>query len=159
LLVQRTYHVRLLFRDNDGAEATCELNLKSDTSESDLWAFAFAWRSLVENVSSAVCVELDIIARWTETLTTTAGDESAVGRQGVFLFGNTLGDFAAVRVPSLDSSLLLSDGVYAGIAIDLASLPVADLATALASGVGGIEACDPWGLDLVELAIAYMEQV
>jgi hypothetical protein len=113
----------------------------------------------VENVSSALCVELDIIARWTETLTTTAGEESAVGRQGTFLFEAASGNFAVVRVPSLDSSLLLTTGPFANIAIDLAATPITDLVTALASGVAGIEACDPWGLDLVELAVAYMEQV
>lgn len=157
-LIEQTRMVRLRFRDNDGAESTCQTNLAISVSPASALTFLSSWRGVVAALSSAVCIEADIILRWTEPTPAPAGALSDVERQGVLIFTTPAPTFAVVRVHSLDESFLESSGPFAGIRIDQTLATVQDLALALATGVAGVQACDPFLNDLLSIAQAYKEQ-
>lgn len=157
-LVLRPYHIRLSFIDNDGAESTCSTHIPSSAGAGAGLSFALAWRNLVIPLSDAVNTDADLIVGWTETTPAPAGAGANVRRAGTFIFNTSAGELASIRVPSIDESLLLTSGPYAGIGIDLASSDVAAFVSAIAGGVGGVQACDPFLDDLVSVASAFVEQ-
>jgi len=157
-LVQQTLLARLRFRDNDGAESTCQTNLATSVSPASALTFVSSWRSIVSALSSAVCIEADVVLRWSETATGGAGAQSDALRHGVFIFETAVPDLATVRVPSLDQSLLETSGPYADIRIDQTLTAVADFIAALTAGAAGVQPCDPFENDLLTIAEAYKEQ-
>lgn len=156
--VQQTLLAQLRFRDNDGAEATCQANLPTSVSPASALAFVSSWRGVVSALSSAVCIEADVIVRWKEVTPAASSGSSDALRQGVFIFDTSVPDFATVRVPSLDQSLLETTGPYAGVQIDQTLAAVLAFTDALATGLAGVEACDPFVNDLLTLVQAYKEQ-
>jgi len=158
MLVQRTHLVRLRFRDDDFTESTCEVNLSPALSLSAALVFLASWRNLVRALSSAVCIESDLLVRWTETITRGAGTQADVFRHGVFIFETAVPDLAIVHVPSIDLSVLETTGAFAGIRIDQTDSDVAAFIDALCNGLGGVQACDPFDHDLVQISQAYQEQ-
>jgi hypothetical protein len=157
-LIEQTRLARLRFRDDDGAESTCQTNLPVGTSHSAALAFLASWRGVVSALSSALCIEADLILRWTEPTPAPAGALSDVERHGVLIFTTPAPTFAAVRVHSLDESFLESVGPFAGIRIDQSLGAVQSLITALATGTAGVQPCDPFLNDLGTVAQAYKEQ-
>lgn len=157
-LVLRPYHVRLSFIDNDGAESTCSTHIPSSAGAGAGLSFALAWRDLVIPLSDAVNTASDLVINWTETTPAPAGAGANVRRAGTFIFTTAAGELAAVRVPSIDESLLLTSGPYAGIAIDLAAPDVAAFVSAIADGLGGVQPCDLFLDDLVSVSSAFVEQ-
>lgn len=158
-IVAITMRVRLWFRDNDGAESSSLVNIPAGTALDSALAFMASWRLLAMAISSAGCYDAELLVRYAESEYWGAPVGSDVNRQGVLIFGTDPSALAVVRVPSLDTALLLSSGPYAGIAIDQAAPAVAALVTALASGLSGVSACDPLADDLGALATAYMQQL
>jgi hypothetical protein len=156
--IEQTRVIRLRFRDNDGAESTCQTNLPTGISHADALAFLLSWRGLVSVLSSAVCIEADLFLRWVETMPDAASASADLRRHGVLIFSTPAPTFAAVRVHSLDESYLESVGPFAGIRIDQTLAAVQDLALALSTGVAGVQACDPFLNDLLSIAQAYKEQ-
>lgn len=157
-IVQRTHLIRLRFRDNDLTESTCEANLSYSVAESTALTFLASWRSIVSALSSAVCIEADLLVRWTETNSSGAGSQSDSFRHGVFIIETAVPDLAVIRVPSIDLSLLETTGPFAGIRIDQSNTDVIAFIDALCNGIGGIQPCDPFGNDLVQISQAYKEQ-
>lgn len=157
-LIEQTRLVRLRFRDNDGAESTCQANLSVSVSHSSALAFLSSWRGVVGALSSAVCVEADVVLRWTETQPAAADASSDIHRQGVFIFNTPMPDLATVRIHSIDDTFLETVGPYAGIRIDQTLSAVSDLIAALTTGAAGVQACDPFVNDLLTIADAYREQ-
>jgi hypothetical protein len=158
-LIEQSRMVRLLFRDDDNAESTCQTNLPISVSPASALTFLSSWRGVVSALSSAVCIEADIILRWTETTPGPAGVLSDVQRQGVFIFNTPVPDFATVRVISIDDSFLETVGPYAGIRIDQTLTAVSDFIAAITAGLSGIQPCDPFVNDLLTIAQAYKEQL
>lgn len=159
MLVQRTHLVRLRFRDNDNHDSTCEVNLGSSTGYAAALTFAASWCQLVQALSSAVCIEYEFLVRWTETQSGGALPLADAFQQAVFIFETAIPDLAVVRVPGIDPALLESSGPYAGIRVDQTQPAVIGLVDALTNGLGGVQACDPFANDLVQLSEAYKEQV
>lgn len=158
-LAARTQLARVWFRDNDGAESYCDVNLPGSTSPDSALSFLASWRGMVEALSSAACFEVELFIRFTDSTPPSAASGSSVLRHGVFIFGSDPDAMAIVRLPSIAPELLESSGPFAGIAIDLAAPGVADLVAALASGLAGVAPCDPLAVDLGDLAAAYREQL
>lgn len=157
-LIEQTRFVRLRFRDNDGAESTCQTNLAISVSHASALAFLSSWRGVVAALSSAVCIEADIVLRWTETTPAPAGAQSDITRHGVFIFDTPVPAFATVRVHSIADTFLETVGPYAGIRIDQTLAAVLDFISALTTGVAGVQPCDPFVNDLLTIAEAYKEQ-
>lgn len=157
--VQLPMLARLQFRDNDGAESTCQTNLPVASGPAAGLSFVASWRPVVEALSSAVCFEADLILRWTETSVPSVSTDSDVFRHGVFIFDTAVPDLAVFRVPSLDQSMLETTGPFAGVHIDQTLAAVIALVDALTNGISGIEACDPFENDLLTLSSAFVEQL
>jgi len=157
-LVQRTHLLRLRFRDNDLAESTCEINLPTGVGLSSALTFLVSWRAIVVQVSSAVCIDADLIVRYIEPAPASAGAGSDCLRSGTFILNTATADLAVVRVPSIDAALLESSGPYAGIRVDQSITAIIDFVAALTSGIGGVEPCDPFVSDLVSIDQAFREQ-
>jgi len=150
---------RLWFRDNDGAESNCDVNLPAATDLDSALSFLASWRVMVATLSSATCFEVELFIRYVDSTPMTPAMGSSVLRHGVFIFGSEPSDMAIVRVPSIAPALLESSGPFAGIAIDLAAADVIAAVAALASGLAGVEPCDPFAIDLGDLVTAYKEQL
>jgi hypothetical protein len=157
--VQIPMLARLSFRDNDGAESTCQANLPAGAGAAAGLSFVSSWRPLVEALSSAVCLEADLVLRWTETSVLSVGTGTDVFRHGVLIFDTSVPDLAVIRVPSLDQSLLEATGPFAGVHIDQTQSAVIALVDALTNGISGIEPCDPFENDLLTLSSAFVEQL
>lgn len=157
--VAMTMRVRLLWRDNDGAESSSLVNIPSGTTLVSALSFLSSWRALASAISSAGCTGADLIIRFGENEPASAGAGSNVLRSGVLIFGSDPDGLAAVHVPSIDTALILSSGPYAGIGLDTAAPALAAFVAALASGIAGVAACDPLAADLGELATAYTQQL
>lgn len=150
---------RLTFRDDDGAEATCQANLPAGVGASAGLSFVTSWRPVVAALSSATCVEYELILRWAQTSVADVGPSTDVHRHGVLIFDTAVPDLATVRVPSLDQDLLETTGPFAGVHIDQTQTAVIDLVAALTDGLDGVEPCDPFASDLVTLSTAFVEQL
>jgi len=157
-LTQRTTSIRLRFRDNDGAESTCECNLRASVSPEDAITFLGAWASIVQALSSAKIVSTEVIIRYHDPSPGAAGIGSDVNYQGTFILDTASLDQSTVRVPSLDPSFLETTGPFAFIRIDQTITAVSDLITALSGGLSSVEPCDPFASDLTAINVAYVEQ-
>jgi hypothetical protein len=157
--IEQTMLARLTFRDDDGAEATCQANLPVAAGASAGLSFLTSWRAIVAVLSSATCIEAELILRWSQTSAPDVGPSTDVHRHGVLIFNTAVPDLAVVRVPSLDQDLLEMTGPFAGVHIDQAQTAVIDLVTALTDGMSGVEPCDPFVNDLVTLSTAFVEQL
>lgn len=157
--VQIPMLARLNFRDNDGAESTCQTNLPTAAGAAGGLSFVASWRPIVEALSSATCIEADLILRWTETSVPDVGMDTDVFRHGVLIFDTSVPDLAVIRVPSLDQSVLETTGPFAGVHIDQTQSAVIALVDALTNGVSGVEPLDPFEHDLVTLSSAFVEQL
>jgi len=157
-MVARTHLLRLHWRDNDGAESWSQIYLSAATDYTTAIAHMLAMRDLAVALSSAACFGADFSIRYAENTAPAPAPESDNDRHGVLIFGADPDLLAIVRVPSIQSSLLLASGPYAGIALDQDAPALAAFVEALASGIAGIAACDPFGDDLGALATAYMQQ-
>lgn len=156
--IQRPFHLRLAFIDNDGAESTCNIRVPESAGAGAALSFLLGWRSVVLPLTSATCTAGDVITSWRET-TPAPPAGSAVGRRsGTFILDTGAGGLATVRVPSILESLLLPTGPFAGIAIDLAAPAVVAFVSAITSGIGGTQPCDLFSNDLVSVNQAYKEQ-
>jgi len=158
-LVALTMRVRLLWRDNDGAESTTIVNIPAATGFGSALSFLASWRPLASAISSAYCYGADLLIRYAENETWPAPAGTDVQREAVLIFGADPTSLAAVHVPSINLEYVLASGPYAGIALDTAAPALAAFIAALASGLAGVAACDPLAADLGELATAYMQQL
>lgn len=158
-LVAKTLLARVWFRDNDGAESYCDVNLPAATAIDSALSFLASWRIMLANLSSAACYQVELFVRFVDSTPIGADPGSDVLRHGVFIFGSEPETMAIVRLPSIMPALLESGGPFAGIAIDLANPDVAAVVAALASGLAGVAPCDPLAVDLGDLATAYREQL
>jgi hypothetical protein len=156
-LAQRTTTIRLRFRDNDGAESTCECNLAAGVSPTSAISFASAWAVLVQALSDAVLVSSDVILRWHDPSPSPAAVGSNCFAMGTFILDTASSDFGAVRVPAIALSFLETTGPFAFIAIDQTLSTVIALTTALVDGLSGVEPCDPFASDYVSISAAYLE--
>lgn len=157
-LAQRTITARLRFRDNDGAESTCDSNVLSSVSPDDAIDFLLALAPLVQAISSATLVSCDVIIRYTDSTPGSPDIGSDVNYQGTLIFNTASLDLATVRIPSLDTAYLETTGPFAFIRIDQTITAIQDLIVALADGLSSVEACDPFASDLVSINVAYAEQ-
>lgn len=159
-MVRRTHLVRLRFRDNDGAESTCEMNIHQSVALKDALVYAALIRPLIAALSSAICIDYSVIARWKETNRPTPGSSSDNQRVGAFIFETALsGNRAIVVVPSLDERVLTGlPDPFAGINIDQAHPDVAAFIAAMELGIGGIAPVSPFSIDLLTLKAAYRQE-
>lgn len=158
-LVARTQLVRIYWRDNDGAESWSQMHLSAATSYPTALAFMLDLRELAIALSTAGNIGADLSIRYAENTAPAPAGESDNNRQGVFIFGEDPESLAIVRLPSIKTALLVASGPYAGIAIDQTAPAIAAFVSALASGLAGVAACDPFAGDLGDLAEAYMQQI
>jgi hypothetical protein len=159
-LVQKTHLVRLRFRDNDGAESTCDINIAQSIAPATALSYAAAIRPLAAALSSAICIEYSVIVRWTETSKPAPAATSDTQRVGAFIFEtSTAGNRAIVLLPSLDETYLVTPpDPFAGIKIDQADTDIAAFITAMESGLAGVEPVSPFALDLVTCTEAYRQE-
>lgn len=156
-LIQLPTMTRLRFQDNDLAVSACQTHIPPAISAAAGLSFLASWRGVVQSLSDAVCIDSDLLVRWKENTEPVAGSSSAVLRQGTFIFTTPTPDLATIRVPSIDQALLETSGPYAGIAIDQTQPAVIAFVSAITGGLTGVQACDPFVLDLVALSSAYVE--
>jgi hypothetical protein len=158
MLAQQTSLIRLRYRDNDLTDSTCQVNFTPDVDPSTLLSLVSSWRALISAISSAVCVESDVIVRYSDPSQPAAGMASSVKRSGTFIYDNGAASLVVLRIPSIRSDLILSSGPYAGIGIDVDNADVMDYVNAVMGGISGISVCDPFGSDVVALSNAFVEQ-
>lgn len=157
-LTQRTTTVRLRFRDNDSAEATCDVNLRTTVSIDDAITFLASWHPIVQAISSATIISADVIVRWHDPSPGTPDLASDDNFQGTFIFDTASSDQATIRIPSFDPSFLETTGPFAFIRIDQTITAVLDLITTIVDGLSSVEPCDPFASDLTAINVAYVEQ-
>ena len=143
--VQQGHTVLFRFRDNDGAESTCEARLRVSVSLDTALSFAAALRPLVAALSDAALITCDVIASWVETAPAVLGT-APVDRAGIFLFrtANIPWERYVFALPSLRDDLVLSAGDFAGVQIDADNADVAAFVAAMTDGLGGVRVRAPW---------------
>lgn len=151
---QKTYLCRYRFRDNDGAESTCEVQLHPEESVGAALSFCGLLRPIIQALSDAVCIEADLFVRWHQITTSVLASNTL--DQGTFIFNTDVPDLAIIRIPSIKTSVLESSGPYEGIRIDQSHTDVATFVAAVTGGIG-IESASALGDDLVTLAEAFRE--
>lgn len=156
--VQQTTLVRLRYRDNDGAESTCQVNFASSVSYDTLLSLIPSWRFRVDALSTAVCIAGDLVIRFAEKDTITAGPQSNTRRSGLFSYDTAASLFYTYHLPSIAQDFIMQSGPFPGIQIDLALPDVIAMTDAFSNGLSGTQPCDIDATDLLSVSNAYVEQ-
>lgn len=143
--VQQTHTVLYRFRDNDGAESTCECHLPVGTSLDAALSFAAAMRPLITALCDAVMITYNVIARWIETNPSVPGVAS-VTSAGVFLFrtANLPRERYVLYLPAIRRNLVLTVGDFADVQINANNADVAAFISAITDGIDGVRIRAPW---------------
>jgi hypothetical protein len=158
MLSQKTSIIRLHYIDNDLARSTCQVNFSAGTDPSTLLSQVSSWQAIISALSSAICIETDVIVRYSDPSQPSAGISSNGKRSGTFIYDNDAASFVVLRVPSIRNELVLSSGPYAGVGIDVDDADVSAYIDAVINGISGVEVCDPFDSDIVSLSSAFVEQ-
>ncbi|NJK81337.1 MAG: hypothetical protein HC914_16195 [Chloroflexaceae bacterium] len=144
--VQRSHLLQWRFRDNDGAESTCQTHVPASVSLAAAYNLAAALGPLIASLSDAVLITINVVAQWVETTPVAIPEISDVTRAGVFIWrtGNIPADRYILQIPSFRRQLLLSAGPYTNVAIDPDAPEVAAITDAMVNGVGGVAPVAPW---------------
>lgn len=107
-------------------------------------------------VSSCALVKFHVVSKgYDSDLTAVASTPADLSQRGVFVYQTADSTLAVLKAVSLHPDLILATGPYADVGIDVAQLAVAALVSASIEGIEGVEPCDEWGADLVQLLAAY----
>lgn len=147
-LVQRTHLIIYRFRDNDGRESTCEVNIAASVSFAAASSFAAALRPILASLVDSVLIWYDLVAQLVEIGSPIPDPASDVRRAGVFVFKTTdiPEDRYVLSLPSIRSNLLMATGDYAGVALDQTNSTVAAFVNAMLDGIDGVSPRAPWKL-------------
>lgn len=145
-LVQQAHTVIFRFRDDDGAETTCETHLAGYVSLDSALAFAGQLGPLIAALSDAVMITYNVIAGWVENSPPVADSASMVSRAGVFLFRTTNipQERYVIAIPSIRQDLVLTLGEFPGVQIDPTNAAVVAFTSALTDGLNGVHVVAPW---------------
>lgn len=145
-LVQRAHRLVWRFRDNDGAESTCQTYVANSVSPTAALQVATALAPLLQALSDARMITYNVIIEFVETSRPFISATSNINREGIFIFrtANTPAERFVMRVPSIRRDLLLDDGPYAQIAIDPEAAAVSAFVNAMINGVAGVAPVAPW---------------
>lgn len=144
--------IQFSFRDNDGAQSTCEVYLPGATTPAAAITFATALQPIVSALSDATLVGMNVIFGYHEDAIGVIAP-SDVENKGLFLFNAGNGVAASVTVPSILESVLLGNNKD----IDQANAAVSDFLDAMTLGLGGTQPCNNSGSDLVGTKDAYKQ--
>jgi hypothetical protein len=147
-----TITIEFSFRDNDGARSTTEVLLPGGTSAANAITFAAAIRPLLQALSDAVIVAMNVIIGYYENAIPTI-PSSDVENKGVFVFNAANGIKSSVSVPSILEAVLQSNNRDT----DQAQSDVDDFITAMTAGLSSIQPCNLSGADLVSVRDAYKQ--
>ena len=143
--VQKTHRLLFRFRDNDGAESTCEAHLRVSVPLDTALSFAAALAPLVSALSDAKMITYNVIAEWVETAPAVAGAAS-VTESGIFLFrtANVPQERYVLTLPAIRPDLVALGGDFAGIQLDATNADVAAFINAMTEGLDGVRPRAPW---------------
>lgn len=147
-----TVDVVITLRDNDGAQASMNIQLPGATVPADAVTFAAAIIPLITPLTDAIVVGYNIIFGKVENAIP-AIPESDVEDKGFFLFNTANGNRSSLTVPGFKNTLLLTDNTD----IDLANTAVSDFVDALTLGLSALQPSNNSGADIVGVREAYKQ--
>jgi hypothetical protein len=151
-VLKPTITIEFSFRDNDGARSTTEVLLPSGTTAAAAVTFAAAIRPLIQALSDAVIVGMNIILGYVENAIPTI-PSSDVENKGVFTFNAANGIKSSISIPSILEAALQTNNRD----IDQANTDVDDFVTAMTAGLSGTVPCNLSASDLVTVRDAYKQ--
>lgn len=155
---QQTTLIRLRFRDNDGSESTCQVNFAPSVGVDTVLSLVAPFRTLIQGLSTAKCIEADAVWRWNDTAHYAISDTSNTRRSGAFSFETSATTLYFFRIPSINPSFIMESGDYANIAIDITNSTVMDFINAMTGGISGVAPCNQFLNDLTGISTAFVEQ-
>lgn len=143
--VQKSHTVLFRFRDNDGAESTCEVHLRVALPLDTALSFAAALAPLAAALVDAALITYNVIADWVETAPVAPGT-APVTAAGVFLFrtANIPQERYVLALPTIRDDLVLAEGDFAGVQLDADNADVAAFVAAMTDGLDGVRVRAPW---------------
>ena len=114
---------------------------------------AATFRGRVDACIDVVFVRQAVVFSGVEVPAPTPLGDTDGTQVGVFIFSDDAGEYAAVELHGIKSSLLMTTGPGAGLLIDLDNADVAALVAELVSGLW----CNPFGYPLTTLESAYLQ--
>ena len=158
-LVMRPYLLRYWFIDNDGAVSHTDVKIASSLSFDSAIAYSQAFAPSIQAISNCKILRFGIFAEFKETMPSAPAIGVSVDTSGAFLFDTADSSIDAVRVPGFDTSLTLSSGPLAGIAIDTMASDIAAMISAIIAGLAGVQPCDDWSSDITAINTAFVEAI
>lgn len=147
---------RITFYYVDDDDATGETRISVDVASlNQAIEYGRQLAALLRPVSSCGLVKFHVVFTAYDETTTDLPTTVDLMRRGVFLYQTSDSTLSVLKVASIRPDLLLSTGPYAGVGVDLAQPAIAALVQATVEGIGGVQPCDEWGVDLTELVAAY----
>ena len=156
--VQQTTLIRLRYKDNDGAVSTCQVNYAPSVPYGTLLSLISSWRSLIGALSTAICIEADLVIRFAEKDLVTAGPQSNTRRSGLFSYNTAASLYYTYHLPSIATDFIMNSGPFPGIQIDLTLPDVIAFTDAMSFGLSSTQPCDIDATDLLTISNAYVEQ-
>lgn len=114
-MLKATVKLQTMWRDRDGREAQLQLYLPSSSSLTQAVQGALLAISLVSDLSNAVCTGYKVIWEGTNASEEDAEPTSDVNRAGWLFYRNEDNFYEAIKIPSLRSNLVESEGAWAGV--------------------------------------------
>lgn len=152
LTAKPTLSLVITWRDNDGAQATTEIQLPGATTPAAAATFASSMIPLLEPLSSAIIVGYNVIFGQIEN-NIPAIPESDVEDKGFFLFNTANGNRSSITIPGFLNTLLLDDNTD----INLADADVDAFVDALTLGLAALQPSNNSGADIVSVREAYKQ--
>ena len=156
--VKQTTILRFWFRDNDQTESNTQVQFPALVDGATLQGLVSPYAALMQAISSAIVVRVDVVMRWVEPTPGVADVLSSVRRSGVFTLDSSSPALCAVRVPSVQPGNIITTGPYAGIWLDQSLGEVQAVGNILVNGAHSVQPCDPFGDDITAVSQAFMEQ-
>lgn len=137
---------------------TTGVYLPATTPAADVASFALSYATLLLALLNASLTHFYIIkSRWDATAPYDSLNAD-VRRVGAFVFSTeTAGQRAVIAIPSVDSSIVLSSGPWAGQAIDTDNVEVAEFLTTITDNTAPVRICDPENNKITALSVAYRQ--
>jgi hypothetical protein len=152
--------------DDDGAKSTHAVHCPKTTDGVAVANFAAAYGALVAGITDGALIDVSISQRTYDDSYPTGEAGSDVENKGVLIIQTSDNSKSVLALPAIDEEYLVDSGVEAGIAIDITLTPVANLITALLSGISvknsanedvTVSPTDDRGFDFVTLRAAYKQ--
>lgn len=146
--------ITFYFADDDDATGETRINI-AVASLNQAVEYGRQLAALLKAVSSCALVKFHVVFTGYDDTPANLPATVDLMRRGVFLYQTSDSTLYVLKAVSIRPDLLLSTGPYAGVGVDLAQPAIAALAQATVEGIGGVQPCDEWGADLVQLVAAY----